>query len=642
MNKCCFFRYGAVILLSFCIFRLAWWFLPNVCDVWELQVSDQLMRLAYTWQGKREASPDIVHIDLDDQSVASIKYSKNDPRLYTELINILAASGVKTILIDMVFPKCAEESCDLLAEEVRMAGNVHLPVILSTAPGPWAGPSPENPPAAGDLWSITGPDNQDLLSGKIVMSNYRALNEAAAGLGHMNCPPDHDGVYRRIPLLIKNSRGLVPSLALKTACDYLGVSQERIRMEGGGKVVLFNVILPDGRTMDIRIPINRRGQNRINFCGPWNNAFAHYSFATILNTGATPGGLLELTNELEDSLVIVSDVSTGSRDFGPVPLSSWYPLSGLHGNLINSILTNDFLAETRFQHNFLLDIILILLLTTAAVFTRGYRLSIFAGMFFSAIILTCLYLFLQHRVLMPVIRPSMSFVLAVLSIMLMQFLEVQKEKQYIRATLTNYFAPSLMEKILNDPELIKGVSRKELTVLFSDIVGFTSWSSTRDAQEIHQTLNRYFEEMAEIVFAFEGTIDKYIGDGLMVFFGDPNPCSDHALRAVMAAQAMQARTGGLKEEWEKSGGMPIEIRIGIHSGEVVVGNMGSHSRMDYTVIGSNVNLAQRLESNCPPGGILVSEQVRKQVEGRVAVTSAGNIKMRGLSEPVPVYTVDQM
>ena len=145
--------------------------------------------------------------------------------------------------------------------------------------------------------------------------------------------------------------------------------------------------------------------------------------------------------------------------------------------------------------------------------------------------------------------------------------------------------------------------------------------------------------MAEIVFAHEGTIDKYIGDGLMVFFGDPTSYPDHALRAVMAARAMQKKTRQLREEWEQSGGMPIEIRIGIHTGEMVVGNMGSHSRMDYTVIGSNVNLAQRLESNCPHGGILISEQVYRQLRGEVEAEAAGTVQAKGFAEPIPVYTV---
>ena len=125
----------------------------------------------------------------------------------------------------------------------------------------------------------------------------------------------------------------------------------------------------------------------------------------------------------------------------------------------------------------------------------------------------------------------------------------------------------------------------------------------------------------------------------MVFFGDPVPCENHPLLAVQTAIAMQKKTRELRAEWEESGGMPIAIRIGIHTGEVVVGNMGSQSRMEYTVIGSNVNLAQRLESNCPPGSILLSKQVYNRMNGLVEVIPAGSIQAKGFSEPISVYTV---
>ena len=145
--------------------------------------------------------------------------------------------------------------------------------------------------------------------------------------------------------------------------------------------------------------------------------------------------------------------------------------------------------------------------------------------------------------------------------------------------------------------------------------------------------------MARIVFEHEGTIDKYMGDGLMAFFGDPTPHPDHALRAVKAALRMQDETRKLKARWEQSGGMPIEIRIGIHSGEVIVGNMGSKTRMDYTVIGSDVNLAQRLESNCPVGGILISKSVRDQLEGEISTGPADAIKAKGFDRPIKVFTI---
>lgn len=631
-------RYGSVTLLVFTAVHLLWWLLPGIFQTWELQAGDQLLRLAYQQLGRRTTSPDIVHIDLDDQSVATLPFSKNDPRLYAEVVRILKAAGVRAVLLDIVFPQCSDSGCGVLAEQVRAAGNVHLPVILSTRGHDRPRDQVHFPPQA--AWHIEGAQALPLPEGEMIMANFPALTKAGAGLGHINCDPDRDGVYRRIPLFITTSAGAVPSLALRTLCSFLAVPPERVRLDGNGAVVLTGASFASGRMEDLRIPVDRQGRNRVNFSGPWHDSFSHYSFTTLLQAASSPDGLQDLTDELEGCLAIVSDVSTGGRDIGPIPLASYFPLSGLHSNLINSVLENDFLREAGRGANLLVSVLLALCLAAGATWCRGFRFSAIAAVLFGALLIIILYLFLEHRLLLATVRPAVALGLTVPALLLLQFLQEQKEKLYIRARLTNYFAPSLMDKILSEPALLDGVDKKELTVLFSDIVGFTSWSATRDAPEIHRTLNRYFEEMAAIVFAFQGTIDKYMGDGLLVFFGDPVPFPDHALRAVRAARAMQQRTRELRQEWEGSGGMPIKVRIGIHTGEVVVGNMGSRSRMEYTVIGSNVNLAQRLEANCPPGSILISEEVRRQLRDEIDARPAGTIQAKGFSEPIPVYTVE--
>ena len=152
-------------------------------------------------------------------------------------------------------------------------------------------------------------------------------------------------------------------------------------------------------------------------------------------------------------------------------------------------------------------------------------------------------------------------------------------------------------------------------------------------------LNEYFEEMVSIVFKYEGYIDKFMGDGLMAFFGDPIYQEDHTIRCVRAAIEMQHKVRELKERWSKDGGLPIKIRIGVHSGDMIVGNMGSKSRMDYTVLGANVNLTQRLESNAPVEGILISEAVYEKVKDRVETKHIGEINVKGLVESLTVYEV---
>lgn len=645
MNRGQFFRYGSVILCVLCLTRLFWWLLPGVCSIWDRQLEDQVMRFAAYWGSERQINPDIVHIDLDDQSISSLPYDKNDYRLYAELIRVLKQAGVKAVLMDMAFPYCRrgqEEYCDGFAEEAGKAGNVYLPLIMSDRGGQGGVEPQGNWTASSEqaVWNIDGTGELNLQRGEVILANYAGLDAQAAGLGHINSSPDRDGVYRRLPLIIQSGKGPVPSIALRAICGYLNVKPGQIAISGNN-IILKKAAFPDGRLADIAIPVDARGQNRINFRGAWNKAFYHYSFGAVINTAATEDGLANLTDELENTFAVVSDVSTGSRDFGPTPLSSYFPLSGMHSHFANSVMENDLIREAGYGWQLAVDIVLVIVLTLVAVPLRGVRFTAAATVLFLLMLFAATDMFITNRFLIPMVRPSATFILAVPMVMLMQFFEVQKRNQYIRGRFSHYFAPSLMDKILKQPELLDSVEKKTLTILFSDIVGFSSWSAARDAQEIHRTLNKYFEAMADIVFAFQGTIDKYMGDGLMVFFGDPLPCEDHALKAVQAAIAMQKKTRELRAEWEPAGGMPIEIRVGIHTGEVVVGNMGSRSRMEYTVIGSNVNLAQRLESNCEPGAILISAQTAQCLDGSVAVEAAGTIRAKGFPEPVTVYTVSE-
>ncbi len=191
-----------------------------------------------------------------------------------------------------------------------------------------------------------------------------------------------------------------------------------------------------------------------------------------------------------------------------------------------------------------------------------------------------------------------------------------------------------------NPELITtGGQKKELTIMFTDIKSFTTYSSTMAPDLIQKTLDEYFGAMVEIVFTYGGTVDKFIGDGLMVFFGDPEPQEDHAERCVRAAIAMQRKCRELKARWEHEGLFPLRIRIGINSGPVVVGNMGSSRRLSYTVLGSDVNLAQRLESNAPVEGILISQRTFELLGGRIPATPQEPIFVKGLSAAIPVYTI---
>ncbi len=631
----------ALILGSFTFAWILYFAVPGIAETWKLQFNDYLFRIRYRLFGKRPSSPSVVHVDFDDETARLLEAGYADKVLYSQIISVLAETYVSTIAFDMLFTPGSDRAVDdNLAEVTYESGNVYFPVIVK----PFLQQSPTSAlkvdvEATKILWYPQVLKQNGEIKAKVVFSIGSELTNAAKGIGHITCYPDRDGVFRRFPLLIKVGDGFVPSLSFRLVCDYLGVMPETVEVSFGHTIRLPSAQFPDGREKDIVIPIDSQGRIIINFAGPWEDSFFHYPVSTILRAQKDSNLLDSLTDELEGNLVVVSDVSTASRDIGPTPLESLYPLSGLHVNIISSILKQDFIDELSFWQEILISLLLGGVLLLLASKFRGIAFTASALGMLVLFLIVLAFAFFYLNTLSNLVSPALAILLSVIAISLYKYLLEEKEKAFIRATFENYFAPEVISKILRAPQLLNVVEHKELTVLFSDIAGFTSWCSNQSPERVRQTLNLYYEEMAKIVFAYGGTINKFIGDGLMVIFGDPIQQVDHELRAARAAINMQLKTRELRRQWEKEGGLPIQIRIGINAGQVVVGNMGSSSRLDYTAIGSNVNLAQRLESAAPLGGILVSKKVHEKVKEDLKAKSVGSIQVKGLSDKIDVFEI---
>lgn len=242
--------------------------------------------------------------------------------------------------------------------------------------------------------------------------------------------------------------------------------------------------------------------------------------------------------------------------------------------------------------------------------------------------------------MLNIINPWLSSSLVVLSVVTARYKMEEKEHDKLRSAFKLYLSPEILKEILRDPEgLSLSGRRKEMTILFSDIVGFSVLSDRLEPEEAQALLNEYFEEMTGIVFRYKGTIDKFIGDGLMVLWGDPLPCEDHPLQAVKCAIEMQKRLKELKASWQSEGRSNFDIRIGINTGWMTVGNMGSKQRMSYTVIGKQVNLAQRLQASAEPGAILISERTNALIKGEIAAQEIGKIAVKGFEHPIYAFRI---
>ena len=643
----------AWVVLAFLLARLVFGVCAPLFEPWHLQATDRLFELRASRKSE-EASPvhpAVVCVAIDQASLRSLGSLYLDRRFCAQAVEALGGAGAKAQAWDVIFGEGDGDRDAPLVNATKGAPGVFYGMlfergaesVLETGPT-LASEAPESD-APGDTsnggiatWTqaeATAPDS--LFRSDRPLATFPALAESARGLGHLNVIPDRDGVLRRVPLVIRHAGGLVPGLGLAAACEWLGVSQERVEIRPGRFIRLRDASFPgESEPRDVHIPIDRRGNALVDFILPWE-AIPTVQFAEVAEDA------YEFPEIYEDAfggkLVIVGDVSVASQDIGAVPTDAAYPLVGMHVSVVSSILNGRFLREPSTLESILLEAALALLLVAASRF-RG------AGFVGGAIVSAALLVgasvvaFLSFGLVLNAVRPLGALVIAVGFVVVHRYVGEQRERARTRALFESYFPPEVVGKMMARADGVESATdKKVLTVLFSDVVGFSSASADRDPFEIQACLSEYFDAMAEIVFRHGGTLDKFIGDGLMVFFGDPLDQKDHARRATAAAVDMQREVRRLAVSWEEKGWMPLAIRIGIHTGSMFVGNMGSPRRMSYTVLGSEVNLAARLEPAAPHGGILVSDETYRNVRDAFECERHGEIQAKGFDQPISTWTV---
>lgn len=625
---------------------------PGVFEAWNAQTIDKLFVFRSGSDALRPRyDSTIVHIDISDKTFQELQYSYLNRFQYGRVAQSLGETGTALQIWDFIFPSrtnAAEDSVFIAG--VAKAGNVYFGLAFNLAQERHTPRLSRNDRIAQYVdsteWHIVAVGSVDrLFEGVDPKITFPALAVASRGLGYLNINFDRDGVYRRVPLLFRHGTAFYPSFVFRAVCDYLNVSPDRIELRPGTSITLRDAHRPHGTPRDLIIPVDESACMLVNYIGPLQRAdtlysMLHIDFAEILRASDDRTELDIWRDMLEGKIAVVSEVATGASDVGPVPTDNQFPLSGVHSNVLNTILTENFLREASRVETLGIEavVVLVLVLFSLSLSSRNYSLGA-AGMIAGYLLLSSIA-FLYFNVILDILRPVIQIAISAFVVVAYHYVVAQQEKQSLQRSFEAYFPPTVVKRIMANPELIteKG-QKKELTILFSDIKSFTTHSSTMAPDEIQKALNEYFEAMVEIVFKYEGTVDKFIGDGLMVFFGDPEDQPDHAVRCVRSAIEMQQKTCELREQWEREGKFPLQIRIGINSGPVVVGNMGSARRLSYTVLGSDVNLAQRLESNAPVGGILISHRTFELINGIIPAKPLEPIKVKGLDAPIAVYEV---
>jgi len=457
-------------------------------------------------------------------------------------------------------------------------------------------------------------------------ANIPALSVAGRNSGYFNALPDSDGSNRWSPLVIAFQNNYYSSLAVSLVQSYLDFPNLSLNLEPfGAKSVVID---------DIVVPTDESGQLLINYMGP-PQTFPHYSISDIL-AGRLP------KDTFRGKIVLVGATAVGIYDLRVTPFSATFPGVEIHANVIDNILHRNFLIHssvTRFID--VCSIVLFgLILGLLIPRLRPITGMIAAFLMLAAFALINFFIFFSFNTWLNLVYPLITMATIYLGITIYHYFKEEREKKKIRGAFQYYLTSSVINEMLKDPDKLKlGGDKKDLTVLFSDIRGFTTISEKMTPEELVALLNEYLTTMTNQVFHYDGLLDKYMGDAIMAVFGAPLDQPDHALRACRTSLAMMKELHKLQEKWKAEGRPAFDIGVGLNSGDMVVGNMGSEMRFDYTVMGDMVNLGSRLEGINKEYGtnIIISEFTYDKVKDAMCCRELDGVRVKGKLKPVNIY-----
>jgi adenylate cyclase len=502
---------------------------------------------------------------------------------------------------DLGYPLDPEE----IEERVRRIGPSRFPVIASRA---------------------ASLDAVPFVRAYAPQPNLEALSEVASSSGYFSVMSDPDGVLRWFPVAIQAGEDVFPSLALLSAWEYLGRPALVLRVGDYGV---------EGVTLGGRwIPTHESGQLLVNYMGP-PHTFRHVSVTDILREKVEPGAFA-------GKIVLVGATAVGTHDLRATPFSPVHPGTEIHANVIDNILSGRLLERPQWWK--ILDLLAVVLLTVfvGVVIPRmgALRGLVVQSTLFGGYALFAVWLFAAFGVWISMVHPLLAISVNYTGLTTYRYLTEERERRKIKSTFSQYVAPVVVEEMLKNPQALRlGGEEKDLTVLFSDLEGFTTYTERHTPREMIEILSEYYGRVTEQVFAHEGTLKEYVGDELMAFFGAPFDQPDHAERACRAALGMRDTRLALNAEWAHLGRPQLRARTGVNSGPMLVGNLGSKYRFAYGVLGDQVNLGSRLEGLNRVYGteILIGENTAALVADKFVLRELDAVRAKGKTQAIRVH-----
>lgn len=635
--------FNSVLLCGVLVF---WNVLGAVWTRADYQILDFFYQYAARFGRTAQASERIVYLTINDQTYQTFGKNTLDRGYLARLNRILAEFAPQAVAYDIIFVHPSDPAADQqFAQSIDDLGGVYLPigctVSLDNANFKWeAGAAYQRlhtdylkqplEKGTSQPWYATG-----------VIMQTQEFSKAAYNSGHITALPDSDGIYRHQIMLLNIDGRYLPGLSLSLFLDDIGVSLEQIIVDWGREIRIPAAQSHD-LDQDVVIPIDAHGQTFIPFPERWGKDFSHITAQDVVKYAQDSNLQGNLESFFSGKFVLIADISQGVPDIGQTPLDDAVPLLAIHSALLNGLLTKTFYQPWSFMPTLLVICIMAGLLTLACL-PKSLWPFYFSGSLSMISILFLAWREFTRFSLFPVVSVGSS-VLVIFSGYLIG-LEVcaEREKAFIHDAFARYIPTKVVEELIRHPEKLRlGGEESIISVLFSDIQGFTTLAEDMMPTRLVRLLNDYFSEMTEIILAEGGIIDKYIGDAIMAEFGMPLQQVDHADRAVSAALKMQRRLHELHILWEQEGFPEIKCRIGINTGKAIVGNMGSYRVFDYTVIGDTINLASRLEGANKRYNtfLMISEATHNALTpDRFYTRILDIIKVKGKSHGVKVFEV---
>jgi adenylate cyclase len=609
----------------------------TVFSIMRLLPLERLEQLAYDTRykirGYTTPPQEVVIVGIDDKSLEKIGRWPWDRSKVAALIDLLKDMGAKVIMMDIIFSEPSKDD-EILAASIKRAGNVILPVVFEFKGQKKGIKEDVLPDYAYPM--IRESKNFEIfspISGLNVMMPLKNLVREANTLGYINMIPDKDGVLRWELLAIEYDGELYPSIDLQTARVYLDMPMEALILNAAKGVNLGDKFIPTdfwNRTM-------------IHYYGP-QDTFPHISVIDLFEGKINKSAI-------KDKAVLIGATAVGIYDLRVTPTSPVMPGIEKHASVIAAILHDDFIVKASNLINVLIVIGTGILFSVLIVRLKAIFGALLSFVLIAAISLISYYLFFEKNLWIDTVYSSSSVIMIYFVINAYKYATEERYAKRIRGMFSSYVTEKVVDELIKNPELAKlGGERREMTVLFSDVRGFTTFSEKHGPEKVVAILNEYLGEMTNIIFEWDGTLDKFVGDEIVAFWGAPLPQADHAERAVKCALHMVRRLEELQEKWKVEGREPLYAGFGINTGEVIVGNIGAEGKkMDYTVIGDNVNLGARVEglTRKYDADIIITEFtleklrsiIEKDRSWKIRVKGFDAVAVKGKAKPVCIYGV---